>query len=110
MHDQEFGIDNKVILRKRFYLKSSLHFDNSVVGVLKSILQIFFGMFVFDRLVINNKTIIGIILSLIGGTLFSYFEYMNKKTKSVLMASEHVTEHDSKPLVMSEGTKLNNNA
>ncbi|CAF1644398.1 unnamed protein product [Adineta ricciae] len=77
----------------------------SVVGVLKSIFQIFFGMFVFDRLVINNKTILGIILSLIGGTLFSYFEYMNKRTKSVLVTNEPVIEHDSKPTMITEGTK-----
>ncbi|CAF3539967.1 unnamed protein product, partial [Rotaria sp. Silwood2] len=50
----------------------------TVVGVLKSILQVFLGMFAFDRLPINNKTIIGIILSLIGGTMFSYLEYTNK--------------------------------
>ncbi|CAF1054040.1 unnamed protein product [Rotaria sordida] len=56
----------------------------TVVGVLKSVLQIFFGVFAFEQLPINNKTIIGILLSLIGGTMFSYFEYTNKQTKSGL--------------------------
>jgi len=60
----------------------------SVVGVLKSILQIFLGMFAFDRLVINNKTILGIVLSLIGGTMFSYLEYTNKQTKPMDNISE----------------------
>ena len=62
-------------------------------------------MFVFDRLVINDKTILGIILSLIGGTLFSYFEYINKKSKSVLVTNEHVLEHDSEPTMIAEGIK-----
>ena len=53
-------------------------FSSSVVGVLKSILQIFCGMFAFDRLVMTGATIFGISLSLIGGTLFSYLEYTNK--------------------------------
>ncbi len=60
----------------------------SVVGVLKSILQIFLGMFAFDRLTINNKTILGILLSLIGGTMFSYLEYTNKQTKPMDNISE----------------------
>lgn len=51
-------------------------------------------MFAFDRLAINNKTISGIILSLIGGTIFSYLEYTNKKTKSLLTAID--SNNDSK--------------
>ena len=58
-------------------------FNYSIVGVLKSILQIFFGMFAFDRLALNSKTIIGILLSLIGGTVFSYLEYTNKQISDV---------------------------
>ncbi|CAF0753639.1 unnamed protein product [Adineta ricciae] len=58
----------------------------SVVGVLKSILQVFFGLFVFDRFSINTNTVIGIALSLIGGTIFSYLEYTTKKNKSVTMS------------------------
>lgn len=58
-----------------------------MVGVLKSILQIFFGLFVFDRLSINLNTIFGIALSLIAGTMFSYYEYTNKKKKSGLSTS-----------------------
>ncbi|CAF3207018.1 unnamed protein product [Rotaria sp. Silwood2] len=54
----------------------------SVVGVLKSILQVFFGLFVFDRFSININTIIGITLSLLAGTMFSYFEYTAKHKKS----------------------------
>ncbi|CAF1068265.1 unnamed protein product [Rotaria sordida] len=54
----------------------------SVIGVLKSILQVFFGLFVFDRLSINTNTIIGIVLSLLAGTMFSYFEYTSKHKKS----------------------------
>lgn len=54
-----------------------------VVGVLKSVLQIFFGVFAFNHLSINYKTIIGILLSLIGGTMFSYFEYTNKQSKTI---------------------------
>jgi hypothetical protein len=55
----------------------------SVAGVLKSILQVFFGMFVFDRLSINSDTVIGITLSLFAGTMFSYLEYTSKKSKPV---------------------------
>jgi len=53
----------------------------SVVGVLKSILQVLFGLFVFDRLSININTVIGIGLSLIAGTMFSYLEYTDKQKK-----------------------------
>ncbi|CAF4113033.1 unnamed protein product [Rotaria socialis] len=55
----------------------------SVVGVLKSILQILFGLFVFDRFSININTIIGILLSLFAGTMFSYYEYTAKQKKTV---------------------------
>lgn len=55
----------------------------SVVGVLKSILQVFFGLFVFDRLAINVNTVIGIGLSLVAGTMFSYFEYTDKQKKTI---------------------------
>ncbi|CAF1326098.1 unnamed protein product [Adineta steineri] len=54
----------------------------SVVGVLKSILQVFFGLFVFDRFSININTVVGIGLSLISGTIFSYLEYTSKQAKS----------------------------
>jgi len=63
---------------------------------LKSILQIFFGMFAFDRLEVNDKTIFGIILSLIGGTMFSYFEYTNKQTKSILNTIHNNDEQEIK--------------
>jgi len=53
----------------------------SVAGVLKSILQIFFGMFAFDRLAININTVVGIMLSLVAGTMFTYLEYTAKQTK-----------------------------
>jgi len=56
----------------------------SVVGVLKSILQVLFGLFVFDRLSININTVIGITLSLIAGTMFSYLEYTDKQKKSAI--------------------------
>ncbi|CAF4532306.1 unnamed protein product, partial [Rotaria sp. Silwood2] len=67
----------------------------TVVGVLKSILQVFLGMFAFDRLPINNKTIIGIILSLIGGTMFSYLEYTNKHSKLGLSTTDNDSEQTS---------------
>jgi len=63
-----------------------------VVGVLKSILQIFFGSFVFDRLSININTVIGIALSLIAGTMFSYLEYTDKQKKSVTSTND--TDHE----------------
>jgi hypothetical protein len=53
-------------------------------------------MFAFDRLPINNKTILGIILSLIGGTIFSYFEYTNKQTKSKINIIEKNSEQEIK--------------
>ena len=53
-----------------------------MVGVLKSVLQVFFGLFVFDRLSINIDTVIGIALSLVAGTMFTYFEYTSKQKKS----------------------------
>jgi hypothetical protein len=55
-----------------------------VVDVLKSILQVFFGLFIFDRLSINLHTVIGVALSLIGGTIFSYLEYTDKQKKSII--------------------------
>ncbi|CAF0734775.1 unnamed protein product [Didymodactylos carnosus] len=54
----------------------------SVVGVLKSILQILFGIFTFERLDLNIYTIGGITLSLIGGTMFSYAEYHAKVNRN----------------------------
>jgi hypothetical protein len=54
----------------------------SVVGVLKSVLQIFFGMFMFDRFAITASSVVGITVSLIAGTMFTYVEYRNKKNKS----------------------------
>ncbi len=65
---------------------------------MKSILQIFFGMFAFDRLILNNKTIIGILLSLIGGTVFSYLEYTNKQIADV----KEVTVNDEKLVSVSD--------
>ncbi len=55
-----------------------------MVDVLKSILQVFFGLFIFDRLSINLHTVIGVALSLIGGTIFSYLEYTDKQKKSII--------------------------
>lgn len=55
---------------------------SSVVGVLKSILQILVGIFAFDRLALNGNTLTGILLSLIAGTMFSYFEYKRKNSKN----------------------------
>lgn len=60
----------------------------SVIGVLKSILQIFFGLFLFDRFAITINTVIGILLSLCAGTMFSYFEYMDKH-KRPLTCTNH---------------------
>ncbi len=59
-----------------------------MVGVLKSVLQIFFSLFVFDRLSINIETIIGITLSLIAGTMFSYLEYTDKQKKSAISMND----------------------
>jgi len=53
-------------------------------------------MFAFDRLEINDKTIFGITLSLIGGTMFSYFEYTNKQTKSILNTIDNNDEQEIK--------------
>jgi hypothetical protein len=77
---------------------------NSAVGVLKSVLQIFVGMFAFDRLPINDKTILGIILSLIGGTMFSYFEYTNKQ---ILTTMDNSSEQKKKLIFNGEETKIN---
>ena len=67
-----------------------------MVGVLKSILQIFFGLFVFDRLSINLNTIFGIGLSLIAGTMFSYFEYTDKQKKSGL-STNNINDEEQNP-------------
>ncbi|CAF4719572.1 unnamed protein product, partial [Rotaria socialis] len=64
----------------------------TVVGVLKSILQIFVGMFAFDQLSINYKTTLGIALSLVGGTMFSYLEYTNKQSKCGSNTSDNDSE------------------
>jgi len=53
----------------------------SIVGVLKSILQILFGLFTFNRLDLNGYTVGGVLLSLIGGIMFSYFEYTEKTNR-----------------------------
>ena len=67
-----------------------------MVGVLKSVLQIFFGLFVFDRLSININTVIGIVLSLVAGTMFTYLEYTNKQRKSdISMNDTHDQEQNS---------------
>jgi TM2 domain-containing membrane protein YozV len=55
-------------------------------------------MFAFDRLILNNKTIIGILLSLIGGTVFSYLEYTNKQIADV----KEVTVNDEKLVSVSD--------
>ncbi|UJR27089.1 hypothetical protein I4U23_008390 [Adineta vaga] len=73
----------------------------SVVGVLKSILQVFFGLFVFDRLSININTVIGIALSLVGGTIFSYLEYTAKKNKSVSSMNDSESKQHSHQLLNS---------
>ncbi len=59
-----------------------------MVDVLKSILQVFFGLFIFDRLSINLHTVIGVALSLIGGTIFSYLEYTDKQKKSAISMND----------------------
>jgi hypothetical protein len=80
-------INNSAVTTRYSFFESGKTHDSflvcSVVGVLKSILQIFVGMFVFDRLPINANTVTGILLSLVAGTMFSYFEYTAKKSKSV---------------------------
>lgn len=96
MYDEEFGFNYKVILsihpcRLHFF------FQFSVVGVLKSILQIFFGSFVFDRLTINLNTIFGIALSLVAGSMFSYYEYTNKQKKSGLSTNNINAEEEQNP-------------
>lgn len=53
-----------------------------MIGVLKSIFQVIVGLFLFDRFSITINTVIGIALSLLAGTLFSYFEYTAKHSKS----------------------------
>lgn len=75
----------------------NIFFDCSVVGVLKSVLQIFFGLFVFDRLAINMNTIFGIVLSLVAGTMFSYYEYTNKQKKSGLSTNNINDEEQNAP-------------
>jgi hypothetical protein len=55
-------------------------------------------MFAFDRLVINDKTIFGIILSLVGGTAFSYLEYTNKQTRSISSTIDNNDEQEIKPI------------
>ena len=73
---------------------------------MKSILQLFFGMFAFDRLALNTQTILGITLSLIGGTVFSYFEYTNKQ----LLDVKEMTLNDEKLLAMSNEVSNANQA
>jgi hypothetical protein len=78
-------------------------FISSVVGVLKSILQIFFGLFVFDRLSMNINSVIGIALSLFAGTMFSYLEYTAKQNKSTtsmnVIDCEQENQQHIKPLL-----------
>ncbi len=88
-------------------LIGSFLFEYSVVGVLKSILQIFFGMFAFDRLAINDKTIFGIILSLIGGTIFSYLEYTNKQTRLTSNTIDNIAEQEITPMFDVEKMTIN---
>jgi Holliday junction resolvasome RuvABC endonuclease subunit len=67
----------------------------SVIGVLKSILQVLFGLFIFDRLSINVNTVIGIALSLIAGTIFSYLEYTDKQKKSTISMNNNDHEEQN---------------
>ncbi len=59
--------------------------------------QIFFGLFVFDRLSINIHTILGIGLSLIAGTLFTYLEYTDKQKKSDISMNNMNDEEQNQP-------------
>jgi len=52
-------------------------------------------MFAFDRLSINEKTIIGILLSVVGGTVFSYLEYTNKQTKNSQQENDENSKIDT---------------
>jgi len=85
----------------------------SVVGVLKSILQVLFGLFTFDRLPLNFNIIFGILLSLVSGTMFSYFEYTMKSSKPKIpsmmeidyeqqdkSSSDEITTTTEKPLII----------
>jgi drug/metabolite transporter (DMT)-like permease len=73
----------------------------SVAGVLKSVLQVFFGLFVFDRLSININTIIGIALSLVAGTMFTYMEYTSKQRKSDISMNDIHDQEQNQPHINS---------
>lgn len=79
--------------------KNEEFFCFSVVGVLKSILQVFFGLFLFDRLSININTVIGIACSLVAGTFFSYLEYTNKQKKSITSMNNIDYEQENQDIV-----------
>ena len=82
-----------------------------MVGVLKSILQIFFGMFAFDQLAVNLKTVTGIVLSLFAGTMFSYLEYTRKKMKSTASMIDTTSDqqkHRPRNVLVDEHTVLPN--
>ncbi len=76
-----------------------------MVGVLKSILQVFFGLFVFDRLSINFNTVIGIALSLIAGTMFSYLEYTDKQKQSATSMDNIDYEQQNQQIINSSFNK-----
>jgi undecaprenyl pyrophosphate phosphatase UppP len=106
VYKKEFRSNNKVLIQIFPDQKKRNFFYFSVVGVLKSVLQIFFGLFVFDRLAINLNTIIGIALSLCAGTIFSYLEYTAKKNKSTT-SMNNIDSEQGKPLFDTQDLSTN---
>ena len=51
-------------------------------------------MFMFDRLAINFNTVVGIMLSLVAGTIFSYLEYKAKKNKSATSTNKNPCDEE----------------
>ncbi len=101
VHNEELRFDNKVYSKKKVPHFKGFDFCFSVAGVLKSVLQVFFGLFVFDRLSININTIIGIALSLVAGTMFTYMEYTSKQRKSDISMNDIHDQEQNQPHINS---------
>ena len=54
-------------------------FSFSLVGVVKSVLTTFIGFFTFGGVPVTSLTITGVLLNTVGGILYSYAKYIEKK-------------------------------
>ncbi len=60
---------------------NSNYFHFSLVGVVKSVLTTVIGFFTFGGVPVTTLTVLGVTLNSMGGVLYSYAKYVEKKSK-----------------------------